>query len=1334
MTSQHVPTARNELTVVVPMAVQALVVAEDFPQTSAQFAPLIEPDYATLLRHPKAGAPVHDLMDNLDLSYWRMQARYSSRFVSPVTGEMRPERCGIYLSWCLPRLYRTSITATESALTGSSEVQGNGMEQWDSRRVLAGFKCHVAAQAQSPHDQSVQFRPAPDRWIVVRKVRGNPSLTKHVLVESNCIRSIHVGGADVAEDFEATTSPAMDPSRTIEEQLLLRMGRSTPLTAEPEEMGQEEFREPFNAFELGHEYFADYAPHNMGVFTYFDSLDGVDEELVDYSVIGFHSWPRESDPFTFVDADRVIAYDNGNEPTSITNKDLLDALHLEVIQDSSIGTDFARKAATIAGRTLTQGILRNVRWNRSEAQGLHWPAASLQRAISIEQPIAIGTHMLEALEAYLHLAVAPNNSVQAAKPSGLSQIAMRIFSNKDDPDSLRKAAEDAASQSFLARPEGIVWVFPKDDSKDSSQENEMRKVVESLVPRLNILNQGQLILDTCIRERKQLMQCLFNCWWNAASLCIAPSDNQQPLKNKIQQKSLDIAKSLHELNDCYMRNFGKVNSLKVELEVLLPGRKKLEAVPTNSYGQHQDPNVLVGGAKSGWPSNFNDVLPVRLAAEICPEASYSTVSTEDWLDSKLSNLSEPVTRLLQELDGPSPRGAQNPYVNLEDMKDTQGWFPLFVEWQIEYYHVPFGRWRLENNQDTGRWRYIIPTDGEVSLAADSAVGNDMRVITGRTEFLPEPGKTLQARLEQLYSQTPASGSEEKRRRADMLKAVGGLEYFSASLSGLSDHLVTLRRGHHPRPKADDSIVKPVLDIDANFLQELEETGPAELAPYGLSTPLSPEYTSQFSPFKPVTHGQARFTKFAIVDKFGQVVSGISLGPQGDGAMYPSISPSLSCDVLPGLKNEDPSLYWPNTVVQAERAAGSCQFFQIPPRINQPARLNTHFLVPLKKENIQTSKGLIRQIATEWDNPIWAWVIPNFHNHSVQVYDQDGEFVIEMLLRKNTVTSSDGPNKSINRPPETGRLPVLVAALRDLETCWSLFDMLAGASDNVSATSADFDQSLPAALGRPFCIADVGVSLELSAPPLADASLLSCVNPERNLVDYSFPVALGNHQAAFDGLVGTFSSSGDVGKIASAFTRDKDRLTMSSNGLMNKRRDQSEHPQPLLLNPYFLPGTLGGSLDEEHRKRLVTVSAIVDPKTPIHIYSGSLFPVAPLSLPRWPVDNALRKMRAFFAVGPVLVPRVPLQVANNNRLAKLDGNDAAPTVQMPLGGGEGSNTWRWLQPRLQGGQEHGDMETQWSDVTIMPLDPRLNVDEADKSEMLEGYIVVRSNIEPAQLGR
>lgn len=1326
MSSQDAaPPAQKNFTVVVPMAVQALVVAQDFPSSAAQFAPLIEPDYATLLQHEKAGAPTHDLMDDLDLSYWRMQARYSTRFINPSTGELRSDRCGVYLSWCLPRLYRAAITATKSAMDATAGLQGSGKKEWDSRKARAGFKGGDVYGSQAAKDESVQFRPAPDRWIVVRQVRGKPSLTKYVLVESNCIRRIdHL---DVGEDYESGTSPAMDTSRPIEDQPLLRMGRARPLAQINTMTEGRGYRVPFNSFELGHEYFADYAPHNMGVFSYFDNLEGIDAELVDYSVIGFHSSAKESDPLTFVDSHRLIpdgpraSEDDEDELELMSNKELLDALHLKFSQDTPAAANFERASASIAGRTLTQGILRNVRWSRTDSRGMTWPAALLQGDVYAENPISVGLHMLDALETYLHFAMSGNPGAQATTQSALSQLVIRIMAEKDDPDSLRKAAEDAASQSFLARPQGIAWALPKEEGETIPKD-----AAKDLVPRLKILNQSQVVVNTCAREIKQLIQSLYACWWNAASLRKVPLQEHQPARDKIRTEARKIVARLDELDKCIKKTQNSVHSAKEVLKGLI-GKKELEAIPTSPFGQHQDPTVLMAGAKSGWPDKFNETLPVRLASEISPDASTVVTQDEAWLESEFKDISRPVVSLLRELEAPSPKGVSNPYEAVEDMNNTQGWFPLFLEWELEYYHVPFDRWRLESDQDTGRWRYVIPTDSQLLLPIDKDVGKDVRIITGRSAFLPETGKSLRTRIEQLLAQSSEKTDQDKKRFEETLRDATGLEYFVADLSGLAEHLTTRRRGHHPRPKADDdSGIEETLGLQAGDLHPLETNGPSNLAPYGISTPLDPAYTDEFSPFKPVTHGQARFTKFAIVDKFGQVVSGIRLGPTGDGAMYPCISPSLACGTIPAVKGSE-SEYWPNTVVEAENEHGHCQFFQIPPRINQPARLNAHFLEPLSDAQFRSSETPVRKIASEWDNPIWAWVLPNFHNHSVQVYGPLGDFIIEMLIidETKTVIASDGPSGVTGRPTPSGRLRVLIDAIRDHELCTSLFDMLTGANDSVLTTGTSFDSALPAALGRPFCIADVGVSIELSSPPLEDASLLSSASPELELGAYEFPVALGNHTAAFDGLVGTFPASGDIDKIASAYTRDSEQLTGSSPGIVKKRRAESEHPQPLRLKPYFLPGTLDETLDEEHCKRLTVVSAILDPKTPMHIYSGSLFPVASLPLPRWPIDDALRKLRAFFAVGPILVPSKPAQDDLRIMVVDPDGSKPGPTIQMPLGGGEGVNAWQWLQPSKEKNGDTGDMETNWSDVAIMPLDGKLKIDAADQSQLVEGYIVVKS---------
>jgi hypothetical protein len=99
--------------VFVPVALQALVIGQDFPQTKYRIVPLIQPNYNALCTD--GGLVKHDLMDQINLSHLRLKAEYNSRFVDLTSGQAIGERLGVYLSWCLPRVYRTGITATDQA-------------------------------------------------------------------------------------------------------------------------------------------------------------------------------------------------------------------------------------------------------------------------------------------------------------------------------------------------------------------------------------------------------------------------------------------------------------------------------------------------------------------------------------------------------------------------------------------------------------------------------------------------------------------------------------------------------------------------------------------------------------------------------------------------------------------------------------------------------------------------------------------------------------------------------------------------------------------------------------------------------------------------------------------------------------------------------------------------------------------------------------------------------------------------------------------------------------------------------------------------------------------
>jgi len=207
----------------------------------------------------------------------------------------------------------------------------------------------------------------------------------------------------------------------------------------------------------------------------------------------------------------------------------------------------------------------------------------------------------------------------------------------------------------------------------------------------------------------------------------------------------------------------------------------------------------------------------------------------------LPKVSDPANRLLREFDAFTPGSTPNPYAALEDPKNTQDWFPLFLEWKVEYYHVPFPKWEFAPDSVTGHWRYVILVNN-YQLPSDATVGQDMRVIGGRISFLPQPGASLRTRLEQLFAQiTSKGGQDDEDRRTVLMDRARNLEYFSSLLAGLADHLLTRCRGHYPHPNADDSELEAALGIThATMLLLANSDLPVqELAPYGLSTPLPP---------------------------------------------------------------------------------------------------------------------------------------------------------------------------------------------------------------------------------------------------------------------------------------------------------------------------------------------------------------------------------------------------------------------------------------------------------------------------------------------------------------
>ena len=104
-----------------------------------------------------------------------------------------------------------------------------------------------------------------------------------------------------------------------------------------------------------------------------------------------------------------------------------------------------------------------------------------------------------------------------------------------------------------------------------------------------------------------------------------------------------------------------------------------------------------------------------------------------------------------------------------------------------------------------------------------------------------------------------------------------------------------------------------------------------------------------------------FTKLNVVDKFGQAISAINPAPVDYGAPIPTISPCLSDTYFPGTVGDvDPSTSTAraNCVIpQSDNL--SCPFVNLPPGINQPARLNAAFVTKSNGNWTTCSEWMVR---------------------------------------------------------------------------------------------------------------------------------------------------------------------------------------------------------------------------------------------------------------------------------------------------------------------------------------------------------------------------------------
>ncbi len=611
----------------------------------------------------------------------------------------------------------------------------------------------------------------------------------------------------------------------------------------------------------------------------------------------------------------------------------------------------------------------------------------------------------------------------------------------------------------------------------------------------------------------------------------------------------------------------------------------LSRVPADPYEQHADPVVALHGAKLSAPLTRSDDLPCRVQAEFVTAAgdgSRQVTAAMVAADAARTNLAS--------LPGAMP-GALTEFLILDRTVRSgialeqaagvlpeygtgawrQPWQPLYLQWQAEYFALPFEEsggarnWEFAYNNARTRYHYRYLGTADVDL-------DHPLTASGRQYLAPSAGHDQAGRIAEFTQHRgglPAeviSSLREEARWEDIL---------SQRLDGLS--ATVGQRSALPNVAASNGALAGLIgdgDLLAPDPGEQPEDAWDEWPP---------------SRFQELRSGQLAFTRLSVIDRFGRAVNLIN-NPQ-------HFNPVIPPDMVPG---------HPVGVDEPDRV------IELAPRLLQPARLRFAFLSASADEDVEVTPGT---------SPVCAWLLHNRLDASLACYGADGTALGEL----RTIVGASGT-------PEVEWTPLPgspVAVLSELEpVSLHAYRLLKAISDKGPQTFeavrktmddalCDIEADGPGSdglsflLGRPLALLRARLDLELAGPAHTDVSWQNVLSPpDPRMPGYEWIVRLGEPEQPDDGLVGYVLDDDyeHLETVTEPVGPDTDYLRLIGNGSRLK---------------------LAFSGDSQ-----AIVTLLADPYAPVHAVTDIL-PTMTLTIPEQFVTEPIARMAVCFRAGPLL---------------------------------------------------------------------------------------------------
>ena len=203
-----------------------------------------------------------------------------------------------------------------------------------------------------------------------------------------------------------------------------------------------------------------------------------------------------------------------------------------------------------------------------------------------------------------------------------------------------------------------------------------------------------------------------------------------------------------------------------------------------------------------------------------------------------------------------------------------------------------------------------------------------------------------------------------------------------------------------------------------------------------------------------------------------------------------------------------------------RTDKNCPFVQLPPSINQPARVNADFVT-------QDSPPQWR-ILNEWENSIRGWLVINQANITLQVFTPDGTFLREYGVARGgdiftrPFAANDELAASLD-PIMRG----LMINFADPDYIADFFRTMTTASETIQANPSSYSESMLSVLGKPVAVTAFGVSLGLADPPMTNLSTNAPTNTSvtpADLLSYAFGLKVEDKDNVFNGTFSLFTAA------------------------------------------------------------------------------------------------------------------------------------------------------------------------------------------------------------------